>query len=500
MGGRTDARISARDDPGRPGWSLRRYLAILVLLFVLAAGSGIWYGWAQTERDALAAAGQDASIGARLAAEQIGETAVQVQTTVAQLAASPGIRSAFGARAEDCTLAFGLSGEANLGHLDLVRADGSVACSSRPPAGATDGYAGADWLGRALREPVVAAPVTDRRTGRQALAITTAVAGHGLVGAFVDLATLATEVAHQFGGARQLEFLVLSADSTAIVTRTGDPQRWIGSPVRSTRFTVRTGTSAGVDVAGVQRVYAQQKVAGLNWRIYAGADRAQALASARRLVWRQSLILLAGLIVGLLGTLLVYRGITRPISRLSVAVRTAAAGAGASAGASAGAGPGGAGRHETSAPAPREMAAAGPREVAGLARDFTDLVAAVGRELDERRRAEQTAREFERNYRQLFDSNPHPMYVFDIGTLALLEVNDAAVHYYGYSRPELLAMDVTGLCLAEDVAALTEAADRSHHRGAVGAAATGQTRRHRGRGQHHLARARRSTAATPAAR
>jgi PAS domain S-box-containing protein len=72
-------------------------------------------------------------------------------------------------------------------------------------------------------------------------------------------------------------------------------------------------------------------------------------------------------------------------------------------------------------------------------------------------RAEQTARELERNYRQLFDSNPHPMYVFDTGTLAFLEVNDAAVDYYGYPRRDLLALDVTRLCLAEDVAALTEA-------------------------------------------
>jgi PAS domain S-box-containing protein len=74
-----------------------------------------------------------------------------------------------------------------------------------------------------------------------------------------------------------------------------------------------------------------------------------------------------------------------------------------------------------------------------------------------KRRAEQTARELERNYRQLFDSNPYPMYVFDTGTLALLEVNDAAARYYGYSRPELLALDVTRLCPAEDVPALTGA-------------------------------------------
>jgi PAS domain S-box-containing protein len=72
-------------------------------------------------------------------------------------------------------------------------------------------------------------------------------------------------------------------------------------------------------------------------------------------------------------------------------------------------------------------------------------------------RAEQTARELERNYRQLFDSNPYPMYVFDVSTLALLEVNDAAADYYGYTRQELLTLDVARLCPTEDVPALTEA-------------------------------------------
>ena len=74
-----------------------------------------------------------------------------------------------------------------------------------------------------------------------------------------------------------------------------------------------------------------------------------------------------------------------------------------------------------------------------------------------KQRAEQTARELERNYRQLFDSNPHPMYVFDTSALTVLEVNDAAATYYGYTRQELLTLSLTELCLPEDVASLGEA-------------------------------------------
>ena len=45
----------------------------------------------------------------------------------------------------------------------------------------------------------------------------------------------------------------------------------------------------------------------------------------------------------------------------------------------------------------------------------------------------------EQQYRLLFDSNPHPMWVFDVETLAFLAVNDAAVRLYGFSRDEFLA-------------------------------------------------------------
>jgi two-component system cell cycle sensor histidine kinase/response regulator CckA len=43
-------------------------------------------------------------------------------------------------------------------------------------------------------------------------------------------------------------------------------------------------------------------------------------------------------------------------------------------------------------------------------------------------------------FRALFGSNPQPMWVFDTSTLEFIEVNDAAISHYGYSREEFLAM------------------------------------------------------------
>src|SRR3712207_5666750 len=48
------------------------------------------------------------------------------------------------------------------------------------------------------------------------------------------------------------------------------------------------------------------------------------------------------------------------------------------------------------------------------------------------------AREHERAYRLLFESNPAPMWVYDPESLRFLAVNDAAVRRYGWSREEFL--------------------------------------------------------------
>lgn len=57
----------------------------------------------------------------------------------------------------------------------------------------------------------------------------------------------------------------------------------------------------------------------------------------------------------------------------------------------------------------------------------------------------------ENRYRELFQSNPLPAWIYSKDSLYILDVNDAAVAHYGYSRDEFLSMQVSKLRLAEDL-------------------------------------------------
>ncbi len=56
----------------------------------------------------------------------------------------------------------------------------------------------------------------------------------------------------------------------------------------------------------------------------------------------------------------------------------------------------------------------------------------------------------EERYRTLFQSNPMPMWIYEIGSYRFLEVNDAAVRHYGYSREEFLEMTILDIRPKED--------------------------------------------------
>ena len=68
--------------------------------------------------------------------------------------------------------------------------------------------------------------------------------------------------------------------------------------------------------------------------------------------------------------------------------------------------------------------------------------------------AEQALRDSEQRYRDLFEKNPHSMWVYDLEGLEFLAVNDAALYEYGYSRDEFLSMTLSDIRPTEDIPAL----------------------------------------------
>jgi PAS domain S-box-containing protein len=73
---------------------------------------------------------------------------------------------------------------------------------------------------------------------------------------------------------------------------------------------------------------------------------------------------------------------------------------------------------------------------------------------EEKRRAR--LRQSDEDFRRLFDQNPLPMYIYDLETLSFLEVNQAAVERYGFSREEFLRMRITDIRPPEEVPRLIE--------------------------------------------
>ena len=75
----------------------------------------------------------------------------------------------------------------------------------------------------------------------------------------------------------------------------------------------------------------------------------------------------------------------------------------------------------------------------------------VQRDTTARRQQLDELKEREQRYRLLFQDNPQPMWVYDLETLAFLDVNAAAEAMYGYAREEFLARSILDIRPPEDV-------------------------------------------------
>ena len=81
----------------------------------------------------------------------------------------------------------------------------------------------------------------------------------------------------------------------------------------------------------------------------------------------------------------------------------------------------------------------------------------------ERKKYTEDLSESERKYSDLFNFSPLPMWVADIDTLAFLDVNEATINHYGYSREEFLAMTIKDIRPEETIPELQRVMDETRH-------------------------------------
>jgi PAS domain S-box-containing protein len=384
------------------------------------------------ERDARQSAEADASFAAQRAANQLKAAFDEIRTLSVPLAADPGLAQVF-TDPTKCGIGYAPIAPFATGHIDVIRLDGSVVCSSRKSTGPTTSstYAGQDWL--LASSPSVVSPRLDSATGNQVLIISYPIAGKGALVWFQDLGPVGPALESEFGsGVHQLEFVITSGDGKAIVARSIDATKWVGKNPSTTSFAIASKQTSRPDVSGTPRIYGHSTIDAAGWNLYVGADEAAALSAANQSENGSLAIILAGVGIMLVVSFIVYRRVAEPVRRLSQAMRSATPGEAVSA------------------------VGAGATEVTDLAYDFDRLMATVNRELAERLNEEQAALVSERNYRMLFEGHPQPMWLYDVDTLAFLDVNEAAIERYGYSHSEFLSMTIKDIRPPQDVPKLVE--------------------------------------------
>jgi PAS domain S-box-containing protein len=85
-------------------------------------------------------------------------------------------------------------------------------------------------------------------------------------------------------------------------------------------------------------------------------------------------------------------------------------------------------------------------------------------DVTDRIQAETRLAESEHNYRLLFQKSPQPMWIYNPENLKIIEVNNAAVKHYGYSRKEFYEMNLMDIRPEEDRETDKTIINSEHHK------------------------------------
>lgn len=180
-------------------------------------------------------------------------------------------------------------------------------------------------------------------------------------------------------------------------------------------------------------VGATSTIAGTRWTVWVGYPLERVAGSARRFFLGALPIAALILVVGFETVRRLTRRLARPLPIIAAAAEAVASG-----------------------DYTRAIDIGGDDEFGRLGQSFNTMTATLARDAAARRTAEEALGKREADFRALFAANPLPMWVYDVETLAFLEVNAAAIRLYGYTRDEFLRMRITEIRPPEDVPALMQ--------------------------------------------
>ncbi|MGH7700084.1 MAG: PAS domain S-box protein [Gemmatimonadales bacterium] len=258
----------------------------------------------------------------------------------------------------------------------------------------------------------------------------------GVIGYLVERRRVVSQAA------RRIAELIDPDARVLIGNRSGDAWSDFVTPVQPPQPDLPAeGGTLLYERAGIGGVLARAApVPSTPWMVVVELQRSQILARARATLGRLALIALGIVALGAAGGWAASRRITAPLARLTDGAEAIAGGR----------------------PAP-PVVTGGSDEIARLAEAFNTMTTHVEQarrgleaKVAERTRALEEAqqrleRSSEERYRVLFHRNPLPMWVYHRETLQFLDVNEAALRHYGYSRDEFLQMTLKDIRPAEDV-------------------------------------------------
>jgi PAS domain S-box-containing protein len=173
--------------------------------------------------------------------------------------------------------------------------------------------------------------------------------------------------------------------------------------------------------SGKEVLASMNRIANSQWLVCVEFPKSKILQTANNYIYW---LLIAGstlLIIGIFCGWLIGRNLSAPLVKLTAATSQIAAGN-----------------------YPSQVLVNRMDEVGKLARAFNAMAVQV-------QNSQKELEEKANSYKLLFEKNPMPMWIMSTTALNILDVNEAAVNHYGYTKEEFLKLNATDLRPEEDI-------------------------------------------------